>query len=328
MAEYSDYSPGAWEGHDFKSARRDYDVHVDRSYGDAKSKGVDPSSLVPDSITTQSSAPLIVVVDVTGSMGEWPAVMFSKLPYLEYEAKEYLGEDMEICWAAIGDANTTDDYPLQVRPFTKGTDLKDELEKLVIEGGGGGQGKETYELAALFFARNFSMPNAIRRPVIIFIGDEKPWPDVSVTHAKKWSRVDLEKTLLTKSIFEELKSRFSVYVIRKPYEQSSGDSMSSSDKEIRRTWSELLGEDHIADLPIADRVVDVIFGILAKETERVEYFKEEIEHRQLPEQVEVVYKSLNTVHQLPPGSDSKTAETGRSIMRGAGDGKPSKRLLD
>jgi hypothetical protein len=30
-------------------------------------------------------------------MGDWPATMFSKLPYLENEGKEYLGEDFEIC---------------------------------------------------------------------------------------------------------------------------------------------------------------------------------------------------------------------------------------
>lgn len=95
MSEAGDYTPApCWSGHNFKSARRAYDDVVDRSYNDAVSKGVDRGDLVPDSLTTDCEAPLVIVCDVTGSMGEWPATIFSKLPYLEFEAKEYLGEGL------------------------------------------------------------------------------------------------------------------------------------------------------------------------------------------------------------------------------------------
>lgn len=309
MVETSDYDPGPWRGHDFKSARKRYDAHVGRSYTDAVSKGKDLSSVLEESLTTNSPAPLIIVCDVTGSMGEWPAVIFSKLPYLEIEGQEYLGKDMEIAFLAVGDAYC-DDYPLQARSFTKGTDLKKRLEELIIEGRGGGQTTESYELAALYCARNVSMPNAIT-PICIFIGDEQPYDFVDKAQAKNIGGINLQERLTAKEIFSELKNKFVVYLVRKPYEDSGRNAMSDVDLRIHRSWAELLGDDHISDLPEAGRVVDVIFGILAEETGRVGYFKKEIEGRQTPDQVKTVYKSLGTIHKLP-SADSK--KRGHSVM--------------
>ncbi len=327
MTEAGDYDPGYWKGHDFKSARGHYDRYAGRSYADAVSAGKDLADVLPVHLSSDSASPLTIVCDVTGSMGEWPAVMFSKLPYLELEGQEYLGEDMEICFAAVGDAYAGDKYPLQARPFTKGLDLKAKLEELVIEGGGGGQTTENYELAALYFARNVSLPNAIR-PILIFIGDEAPYDFVDRVHAKNYAHVNLEGRLATKEIFEELKRKYAVYLIRKPYDISGTNRVSSTDERIHRQWRELLGDDHIADLPDAGRVVDVIFGILASETGRIEYFKEELEGRQLPGQVKVVYKSLTSVHRLDKGGSQKKLPSGHSETRDRDKDAPrSKPLL-
>lgn len=326
MAEDSDYTPGPWKGHDFTAAKKAYDAHVGRSYADATKSGVTLGDLVPESLSTNSSAPLVIVTDQTGSMGEWPAVMFSKLPYLEYEAKEYLGDDMEISWSAIGDAHSSPQeyYPLQVREFTHGVDLKDELEKLVIERKGGNQVTETYELAALYYARNVLMPEAIIRPIIIFIGDEKPYEFVDPDTANRVARVTLERRITTAEVFAELRKKFSVYLILKPYGSSSSNAMDSTNVEIRNAWANHVGLDHIADLPNPERVVDVIFGILAKETMRIDYFKKEIEDRQEPEKVEVVYRSLDTIHKLPPGRDDNPSD---SRMLGDVGGAPSRPLM-
>jgi hypothetical protein len=123
-----------------------------------------------------------------------------------------------------------------------------------------------------------------------------------------------------------------VYLIRKPYEQS-GDSRSSLDSSIQSQWEKMLGADHIAILPEAGRVVDTIFGILAKETDRVEYFREELEGRQLPDKggkkkVDQVYKSLETIHEaLPKDEEVKLLRSGKStLFKGAG-GKRTKSLI-
>jgi hypothetical protein len=314
MSESGDYSPGVWSGHDFASARKTYDATAGRSYDKAVSAGKATKDLIAENVETESTCPLIVVIDETGSMGEWPKIMFSKLPYLEHETKEYLGDDAEFCFMAIGDAHNNEKYPLQVRPFAKGLDLKKRLEELVIEGNGGGGGEETYELAALFAAEKISMPKAIK-PIIIFIGDELPYNTISKDHAADLCGLKLEKTLTTKSVFEKLKDKMSVYFIQKSYGagNSSSNVVSEDDRRAFKAWANLVGEDHIAVLPTADRVVDVIFGILAKETGRIAYFEHEIEDRQTDAQVDVVYKSLKTIHKI--SDTARKVAGGKSILR-------------
>lgn len=314
MSESGDYDPGPWTGYSFASARKVYDAHVGRSYDDAKSSGKDPKDYVPSSLETKSESPLVIACDVTGSMGDWPATMFSKLPYLDLEGKEYLGKGMEISFAAIGDAYC-DSYPLQVRQFVGGKSLEKELKGLVIEGGGGGQVQESYDLGAVYYANNVKMPNAIN-PIFIFIGDEGLYDGIDLGQAKEWARVDYKQRTSTKQVMEDLKKKYSVYLIRKPYNTGSGDGMSGTDRNIYNQWASYLGEDHIAILPNASRVVDVIFGILAKETDRVDYFRKELTERQGKDKggdkkIAEALKSLHTIHALP----APAAKKGMSITR-------------
>lgn len=327
MTEGADFDPGPWRGHDFKNARKVYDDDIrGRSYAKAKATGKTAKDYIEPTVSTQSRSPLVIISDVTGSMGAWPATIFSKLPYLEIEARdEYLGVDLEICFAAVGDAYS-DDYPLQVRPFTSGTDLAQRLKELNIEGGGGNQTCETYELAALYFATQCEMPNATN-PILIFIGDESPYDVITADHAEAYVGVKPGKRLTTKKVFEQLKEKFAVYLIRKPYGHSDVDNMDATNKKILADWTKLLGSEHIATLPSADRVVDVIFGILAKETERVDYFKEELEGRQNDGQVKTVYKSLKTVHLLDGKPTRKALPAGASRLMNDSDGKATESLI-
>jgi len=321
MSESGDYSYGPWTGHDFKDAYKSYDAHAGRSYADATSKSIKTTDCLSPEISTNCENPLLILTDVTGSMGEWPKTIFSKLPYLELEAKEYLGKDLEIAFGAIGDANS-DSYPLQMRPFDSGVALKDRMLELIIEGGGGGQMCETYELAALYCLHKVAMPKAIR-PILILIGDEKAYSFISREQAAEVCGITLEKGLSVNEVFRALKQRYSVYLIRKPYRDTPGNDMSAEDRDIREQWISLLGNDHVCELPDAKRVVDVIFGILAQETARIDYFRGELEGRQKPDQVKTVYKSLKTIHRAAPKPEELP---GKSILKLEDGGRKAKKL--
>lgn len=334
MSESGDYDPGPWSGYDFRSARASYDAYAGRSYTAAVSKKVAKTDLIPERIETKSTSPLVIACDVTGSMGEWPATIFSKLPYLDLEGQEYLGEDMEISFAAVGDA-FSDNYPLQVRPFGRGKDLEQRLKELVIEGNGGGQYCESYDIAAYYYSHNVDMPNAIK-PIFIFIGDEGLYDFLDKEHVEtlcfgKTDRMSVEQ------VIRELQNKFSVYLVRKPYGSvSSKNDTSSLDYKIQSQWEKLLGEDHVCILPDASRVVDVIFGILARETGRVDYFEDEIKGRQKPEQVDVVMKSLVSIHAIDKkkslkklaGPKNSKSVTRRSKGKDDDDLPASRSLLD
>jgi hypothetical protein len=326
MTESGDYDPGVWKGHDFKAARKQYDVHVGRSYDDARASGKSYRKLIESCLSTESESPIVIACDVTGSMGEWPATMFSKMPYLDKEGQEYFGKQMEISFAAIGDVYS-DKYPLQVRPFAKDLDLKKRLEELVIEKNGGGQTMESYDLCALYYARKVEMPKAAN-PLFIFIGDEGLYDFGDIDSAKKYADIDITKRMPTKDVIDELKRKYSVYLIRKPYGDSadgSTDTMDDTNKRIYKQWESLLGADHIAPLPVADRVVDVIFGIMAKEKDRIEYFEKELKGRQRPDQVKTVMKSLEPIHEV--ARQIAELHPGLSVKRKKGSGSNAKPLL-
>lgn len=310
MSESGDWDPGDWKGYDFRSARKAYDAHAGRSYDDAVHKSVKLENLIPKSLKTDARSPVVIACDVTGSMGEWPATIFEKLPLLDLESKEYL-DDMSISFAAVGDAYS-DKYPLQVQEFARGTELTDKLKALVIEGNGGGQVQESYDLPALYYAHNVKMSKA-GKPIFIYIGDEKFYQQVDVDQAKNIAHVSLEKRIGSKEAVEDLKKKFSVYAIRKLYEGGSGDSMSDTDKAIHAQWVDYLGADHVVILPDARRVVDVIFGIFAQETGKVGYFNTELAERQTEEQVKTVTKALKTIHK-----PKLLADPGKSVMHRRG----------
>lgn len=338
MPENNDYEPAPWSATDnFADARKAYDAHVSRSYSDAVAKSVTAASLVPKKLECDSETPILIFCDVTGSMGAWPATIFSKLGYLDHEASFYFGEDSwRICFGAIGDC-FSDKYPLQIGTFIKGADMKEELKKLVIEGGGGGTAQESYDLGAAYAARNIDIPKAVR-PILIFIGDEGLYDCVYPDKAQL-CKVDIDQRIDTAAMFAELKAKWDVYLIRKPYATGYDNEMSPADKDIHKQWAALLGEDHIAYLPEADRVVDVIFGIFAKATGKITDFRKELTDRQGKDRdgehkIDVVLKSLMTIHKNAAHPAHKSlkklpAASGVSVTRKTGKpGKASKSLLD
>ena len=304
MSESGDYTPAPWaQGHNFTQAKIDYtQTVVDRSYDNAVEAGVTLGDIIAPSISTDAEAPVVVMSDETGSMGEWPAVMFSKLPYLDHELKYYLGEKAQICFGAFGDTRPgRERYPLQAKGFAAGAELKEHLDNLIIEKNGGGQMHESSHLAMLYFARNCQMPKAIRKPIFILITDEMPWEEAETNETKTVAHVNLKRPLSVADIVSELATKFSIWIVLKPYGDHTNvtDGMDADTEEIYRTWVKLVGNKRVKLLPDPNRVVDVIFGIFAIESNRVADFQKEIEGRQTKAQVKTVLTALRLdQHQL------------------------------
>lgn len=327
MSEDYDYNPTAWAGHDYTKARAAYASHVGSSYRDATTRGVKAADCVEDTLSTTAMRPLIVVIDGTGSMGDWPGTMFSKLPFLDHEVRWYLGDDAEVAFLVVGDSLAGDRYPLQSQPFGSGKDLEKALTNLIIEGGGGFNDGESYALAALYLARNLDV-SPLAEPIVIFIGDEPINSPTSVSDAKAYCKVDLERSISSGRSFQELRERASVYFIHKPYGYDTftdDGKLGGGTRAAHNSWSKVIDPDCIARLADPNRVVDVIFGILAREVDRVDDFREEIEGRQNPDQVDVVYESLKTIHAVT-GGGRKALGTGKSVLLGHDDGAASKPL--
>jgi hypothetical protein len=192
-----------------------------------------------DSAAHPDSVAIGVIFDVTGSMGVVPRVLQGKLGALMRMLieKGYVANP-QILFGAVGDAHC-DDVPLQIGQFESGLEMDDDLGKLYLEGGGGGQVHESYELALYYFARHTLIDCYERRGhkgYLFTIGDEKPYDLVRKAQVAQHIGVDIERDLPLEQIVAELQRRYEHFHII-PTNTAHGQS-----PEVQGRWRALLGE--------------------------------------------------------------------------------------
>jgi hypothetical protein len=200
------------------------------------------------------STPIAVLFDVTGSMGSVPRVLQTKLPQLlGLLTRKGYATDPHILFGAVGDA-TCDRVPLQIGQFESDNRMDDDLARIVLEGGGGGQKHESYELAMYFMARHTaldSMAKRGRRGYLFLIGDEMPYMRVNPKEVKKFIGDRLGEPIGTEAIIAELQRGFDVYYIMPTAAGWGGDA------EILACWRKLLGQN-VIELDDLDAVCETI----------------------------------------------------------------------
>ena len=173
--------------------------------------------------------------------------------------------------------------------------------------------KESYELAAGYFRHGVTVARNCEKPILVFIGDESPYPNLLASQLERFG-ISTENQSV-EQLFKELCEIYEVFLIHKPYSSHGVTEL------VREDWKKILPEEHILPLSEPERVVDVLFGILAGVTAKVDYFHDELVSRQTPEQVSTVMCSLkpffdklkgtvssegkSTFHKLPTGTKSK-----------------------
>jgi len=192
-----------------------------------------------DSDQHPQSLAIGVIFDVTGSMGTVPRVLQTKLGALlrALIQKGYV-DHPQILFGAVGDAYC-DSVPLQIGQFESGLEMDDDLGKIYLEGGGGGQIHETYELAAYFMARHTSIDCYEKRGhkgYLFTIGDEKPYPVVRRQHVQDHIGDTLECDIPVEQIIAELQQRYEYFHIIATNTSHGGSAA------VQARWKALLGE--------------------------------------------------------------------------------------
>jgi hypothetical protein len=253
---------GYWSADIYATAERLRRGKSAFSYSDSGARTVHPD-LDPfdvgkresrDSDEHPNSLAIAVLFDVTGSMGTVPRSLQKKLPRLLALLKDnqYV-QDPQLMFGAIGDA-TCDRAPLQIGQFESDNRMESYLQRILLEGGGGGQKTESYELAMYFMARHTSIDcweRRNKRGYLFIIGDEMPYPGVKPREVSAWIGDEIPQPVPIRNLVAQLTRRWDTYYILPEGASYAGD------RQVLSTWRGLLGQN-VIDLADLDAVCETI----------------------------------------------------------------------
>lgn len=274
------------------SSDYDYSSYTDTAKKAFKNTSVNKSLLPLDRrLSCKSKSPIVVAIDGTGSMGNDAYIIYDKMPmfYGQILMQGYL-EDPAISFAVVGDAYS-DQAPIQICDFEQGTALDEWLKKLWIEGNGGGQSKESYDLTAYYYANYCDLKNATL-PFFFFIGDEGYYTKTEGGFIN--SHIGGKKTdVPAGTTFKKLNEMFNVFLIHKPYS-------SSEDSAILEQWKKVVNPERILILEDSKAIVDVMLGAIAllSEARGLDDYLEDMKDRdQTKDRIKLVEKALSPLNE-------------------------------
>lgn len=210
-----------------------------------------------DSTEHPNSTPIILGLDVTGSMSNILQVMAEKLGLVMTEVYNRKPvTDPQILFAAVGDA-VYDDYPLQITQFESDIRIAKQLTEVYFERGGGGNGFESYPLIWYFAANHTKCDNYLKRNKKGFIftfGDDGYPTKLTKKEIKEIFGDDVEKDIPIDEILTKVNRQFEVY----HFCMAQGGSYRDSDY---RNWQNLLGERAIR-VKDYSKIPEIIVSIL------------------------------------------------------------------
>lgn len=203
-----------------------------------------------DSDLNPASTPIIVALDVTGSMGDIPHKLIQgNLGTLMEEilARKPVS-DPHLMFMGVGDAYY-DRNPLQVTQFEADIRIAEQLREIYIEQGGGGNSFESYNLPWYFAAMKTKVDSVAKRGkkgYLFTIGDEEPPKELLASHVKAIIGDDLQADLSSADVLALAERYYHVFHI--VVEQGS-HCRGSGAAAVFSKWRDLLGQRVI---PLAD----------------------------------------------------------------------------
>jgi hypothetical protein len=271
---------GVWRSSDwdsYKSARKITSTSTVRDiYTSTRMKDTfNPSKIKVrescDSLEHPNSTPIILGLDVTGSMGylaeEIAKTALNEIILTTYKDKPV--EDPQIMIMAIGDM-FSDCAPLQVTQFESDIRIAEQLSELYFEGRGGGNGGESYLAARYFAAKHTAIDSHSKhgkKGYLFTIGDEPNHKWITRDQIKRFFNDDVSEDITSEQLLKEVSEKYHVYYIcvgRYKYYNSD------------EKWRKLLDErvytlDDHTQLP---KLITQVLKLTAENEEKTKQYKE------------------------------------------------------
>lgn len=227
-----------------------------------------------DSDEHPETIPVILALDVTGSMGSAAEAVAKQLNDIMTELYKSV-KDVEFCIMAIGDLSY-DDAPIQMGQFESDIRIAEQLEKVYFERGGGGNAWESYT-AAWYMGLNHTKLdcwNRGKKGIIITMGDEPMNPYLPMRPLAKATGDNIQGDIDTKSLYEAVTKKFDVYHI-------GIDNVATSFRfygdRIKESFGKLLGQNY--QVSTCQNLHKTIADMIKKSTSSsIEYVSSDVEY--------------------------------------------------
>lgn len=221
-------------------------------------ESMDPKNVIReccDSDEHPATIPVILALDVTGSMGSTAIEVQKKLNPIMIEIYKRI-KDAEIMVMAIGDL-AYDDAPIQMSQFESDIRIAENLDKIYFENGGGGNDYESYTAAWYMGLKHCKLDcwNRGKKGLIITMGDEPINPYLPAYQLNEATGDSNQKDVETKDLYKDVIKKFDVYHI-------CVESGSYPDQTRERgIFAKVIGEQHALTSSV-DKISDKIISIV------------------------------------------------------------------
>lgn len=227
-----------------------------------------------DSDEHPETIPVILALDVTGSMGSAAEAVAKQLNDIMTELYKSV-KDVEFCIMAIGDLSY-DDAPIQMGQFESDIRIAEQLEKVYFERGGGGNAWESYT-AAWYMGLNHTKLdcwNRGKKGIIITMGDEPMNPFLPMRPLAKVTGDNIQGDIDTRSLYEAVTKKFDVYHIGI---DNPATSFRYYEDRIKESFGKLLGQNY--QISTCQNLHKTIADMIKKSTSSsIEYVSSDVEY--------------------------------------------------
>ena len=225
---------------------------------------LDPENVIRECCDTEehpNTIPVILALDVTGSMGQAAVEVAKKLNVIMTKLYEKI-TDVEFLIMGIGDL-AYDNCPIQASQFESDIRIAEQLDKIYFEFGGGGNGYESYTAAWYFGSRHTKLDclNRGRKGIIITMGDEQLNPYLPLRGRRsgliKATGDNLQSDVETNDLYNEASQKFNIYHL------DVNHGRRWDEEEIEKSYKKYLDDTHFRKVTmdsITNEIVDIIIN--------------------------------------------------------------------
>ena len=216
---------------------------------------LDPKNVIRECCDTEehpNTIPVILALDVTGSMGEAAVEVAKKLNVIMTKLYEKV-TDVEFLIMGIGD------LACDIR-------IAEQLDKIYFEFGGGGNSYESYTAAWYFGSRHTKLDclNRGRKGIIITMGDEQLNPYLPLKGYRSGlieaTGDNLQADVETKDLYNEASQKFNIYHLDVVHRHRWDED------EIEKSYKKYLDDTHFRRVNM-DSITNEIVDIIVNEAE-------------------------------------------------------------